>query len=55
MIRCLTCGKDWSEKTTGSFEVDSENGLIKCPDCMRKGTRDMTLSPLLSNITSVID
>jgi len=35
MIRCLTCGKDWSEKTTGSFEVDSENGLIKCPDCIK--------------------
>jgi len=33
---CKTCGKFWNGKTMYPFEVDSENGLIKCPDCMAK-------------------
>lgn len=39
-MQCKTCGRYWDEKTPPPFEV-SEDGLVKCPDCMT--TKDLGL------------
>lgn len=60
MIQCKTCGKYWDEKTKPPFEVSSEDGLVKCRECMTTNKKEKMIplsiiDALITELEEIMD